>query len=435
MSETRKSQPLYFSAALAALAALSLTACGKDKVAEKYPNGKPKLIRTYGFFGGATPDNLTREQAFYFNERKESDAHWKGGKLHGIFEDYWHNGQKKSHGEYRDGRKEGEWEFWYNQFSVSSKGHFKSDLKEGPWTAFWENGELKSQGEFRAGKEIGTWKEWNAKGESVSVNSCFASNDSGSYVSYHANNTVKEEYQCREGVPAGTYVKKDPDGVTVEKGAFDVKGRKHGVWQAFFSEGMRASRKGYVAGLDHDSTWIWDAAGRVKERAFFDSGTGERLGYDSLGNLIERTTFRKGQPEGESWFYWPLILPGEPGAKSGRMADKPGPKRQLVVYALGKPTTMRKWHPNGKPMAEGQFADGHRSGEWKDWWEDGTLKEVSRFEAGALHGERLFYDPKGKLMRTARYEHGYPAEGRIPKVLGGRGKAAIKDSSAGKPVP
>jgi YD repeat-containing protein len=419
MRATLQRSPAAF---LAALGILFLAGCGKEKIAQKYPNGKPKVIRTYGLFGGATPDNLLREQTFYFNGHKEADAHWRHGKLDGPYDDFWHNGQKKSHGLYRAGKKEGEWEFYHNQFTLSSKGRFRDDLKEGQWSSFWENTALKSQGGFSAGKETGTWKEWTAKGEAASVNSCFEANDTGRYVSYHANNTVKEDYQCRRGVPSGPYVKKDPDGVVVEKGGFDAQGRKQGTWEAFFSEGKPASRRTYAAGLEHDSAYAWDEAGRLRERAHFDSGSGERLAYDSLGHLVERTHYLKGQPDGESWAYWPSgpsgpSRPGGPGAAAGRAADKPGPKRQLVTYASGKPVAMQKWHANGKLMAVGQFEDGHRAGEWKDWWEDGTLKEVSHFQAGALHGDRLFYDRKGKLMRTARYEHGYPAEGRIPKAV------------------
>ena len=409
------------------LAASLLAGCGKGKVAERFPNGKPKIIRTYGAFGGLNPGNLKREQTFFFNENKESDSHWRRGKLDGLFEDYWHNGQKKSHGEYRDGKKEGEWEFAYNQFTVSSKGIFKNDLKEGAWSSFWENGALKSQGDFSAGKETGIWKDWTAKGENAAVNSCFEANDTGRFVSYHANNTVKEEYACRKGVPAGSYVKKDPDGTVIEKGGFDAQGRKDGVWETFFSEGKPGSRRAYAAGVEHDSGYAWDESGRLRERAHFDTGTGERMIYDSLGHLTERTRYAKGQPDGECWIYWPA----GPAAGAGKVAEKPGPKRQMVAYALGKPLTLQRWHPNGKPMSVGQFTDGHRSGEWKDWWEDGTLKEISRFEAGALHGERLFYDVKGKLMRTSRYEHGYPAEGRIPKAVA-HGGIAADSAAAGK---
>ncbi len=403
--------------ALASL--LFLAGCGKDKVTEYYPNGKPKTLRTYGVFGGMNPGNLKREQTFFFNEHKESDSHWKDGKLDGIYEDYWHNGQKKSQGRYRAGKKTGEWDFYYNQFTLSSKGSFKDDQKDGPWDSYWENGALKSQGSFSGGQEVGTWKEWTAKGETAAVNSCFASNDTGRYVSYHANNTVKEEYACKRGVPSGEYLKKDPDGTVVERGRFDSQGRKDGLWEAFWAEGKPASKRGYAAGMEQDSGWAWDEAGRLKERAHFDSGSGERVLYDSLGHLVQRTHYLKGQPDGEDWSYWPEgPVPGGRGAASaGRVADKPGPKRQLIVYAMGKPVTMRKWHVNGKDMAVGQFEDGHRAGEWKDWWEDGTLKEISHFQAGSLHGDRLFYDAKGKLIRTSRYEHGYPAEGRIPKAV------------------
>jgi antitoxin component YwqK of YwqJK toxin-antitoxin module len=386
------------------LAMAFLAGCGKEKVAEKYPNGKPKVIRTYGIWGGANPENLIREQKFYFNAHKESDAHYRKGRLDGRFEDFWHNGQKKSQGEYRDGKKEGDWESYYNQFTLSSKGRFQNGLQEGQWSSFWENGVLRSQGAYAAGKETGTWKDWSAKGEPVNENSCFAANEQGRFTSYHANKTVKEDYQCRRGVPSGSYLKRDPDGTVIERGAFDSQGRKDGTWEAFHANGKRASMMRFLGGLDQDSAYAWDDAGRLRERAHFDSGTGERVAYDSLGHLIERRRFLKGRPDGESWTYWPQ-----------------GGKRALLLYKDGKPVTMQKWHPNGKPMANGVFENGHRAGEWKDWWENGTLKEVSHFQDGALHGERFFYDEKGKLLRTQKYEHGFPSSGKIPKGLAGSG--------------
>ncbi|HKP94570.1 MAG TPA: hypothetical protein VJ385_02320 [Fibrobacteria bacterium] len=404
---------LLVSASLSVL----LAGCGKERIESTYPNGKPKVIRTYGLFGGATRDNLVRERKFYFNAHLESDARYRRGRLHGRYREFWHNGQKRAVGAYRDGKKEGDWESYYNQFTLSSKGRFLDDAKDGPWNSFWENGALKSQGTYAAGKETGTWKDWTAKGEPVSENSCFEANPEGRFTSYHANKTVKEEYGCRRGVPSGPFVKKDADGTVVEKGSFDAQGRKDGTWEAFYAEGKRASVMHFRGGLDQDSAYAWDEAGRLKERAHFDSGTGERLAYDSLGHLIERRHFLKGRPDGESWTYWPQ-----------------GGKRALLLYKDGKPATMQKWHPNGRPMADGVFADGHRTGEWKDWWENGTLKEVSHFQDGALHGERFFYDEKGKLLRTQKYEHGFPSTGKIPKGLAGRinmeGPARAADTSA-----
>lgn len=412
-------RPVLTAWAAGLAAAAFLSACGKDRVEAAFPNGKPKIIRTYGLFGGPARENLRRERTFYFNEHKESDSHWKNGKRDGLYVDYWHNGQKKSQGRYRAGRKEGVWEFYYNEFTLSSKGEFRDDRKEGVWKSFWENGAAKSEGAFSAGEETGTWKEWTAKGEPVSVNSCFPANDTGRFVSYHAGNTVKEEYACRKGAPRGAYVKRDPEGTVVERGAFDAQGRKQGVWETFYGEGRKASRKTFAAGLEQDSGYAWDEAGRLRERAWFEAGAGERLRYDSLGNLIQRTRYAKGVPDGEDWMYWPMPGPG-PAAT--------GPKRQCVIYADGKPVSLRKWHPDGRPMTEGAFTNGKRAGEWKEWWENGALKESARYQDGALHGERLFYDRNGRLMRTIRYEHGYPAEGRIPKAVAHGGIAG--DSGA-----
>jgi antitoxin component YwqK of YwqJK toxin-antitoxin module len=392
------------------LAALTLAGCGRDKVEERYPKGEAKLIRTYSWPGG----KVEREQTFYFNGHKEKDAHYRNGALHGEFTDFWHNGQKKSHGKYVEGKKQGEWEFYFNQFTPSSKGVFKDDQKDGPWNQYWENGALRSQGSYRNGNETGVWKEWNAKGELTLVNSCFEANDTGSYASFHANKTPKEDYRCVKGRPTGAYARKDPDGAIVERGAFDSLGRKDGVWEAFHGDGSKASHASYRGGAQVDSSMAWYEGGGIKERGFFQDGTGELLGYDSLGHrLIERRHLRNGSPEGESRTYFP-----------------DGKPRSLVVYKDGLPVEMRKWHPNGKLWAEGGFSRGQRNGEWRVFDEHGVPMETSRYKDGIMDGEQLFYDSLGRLVRTQRYEHGYPAAGKIPSGLLGAGEKKGDGSQA-----
>jgi len=382
------------------LASLAGSGCSRDRIVETYPNGKPKIIRTYGWFGGARPENLIRERTFYFNNHPETDVRFRDGVRHGAYEDFRHNGQRKSKGEYRDGKKEGEWEYFHNQFTVSSRGGYRGDLKEGEWRSYWQNGEVKSQGDYRAGLEIGTWMEWTSKGESLSENSCFEANEQGRYLSYHGNKTVMEDYACFKGVPTGAYAKKDPEGGIIERGAFDARGRKDGLWVTYHPGGSKASETRYAGGREHDSAYAWDQAGRLRERARFDSGTGERLAYDSLGRLTDGKRFRDGRPDGEFRVYWP-----------------DGSLRSVMVYREGMPMDLRKWHANGKVSSEGRFAGGQRAGAWKDYWDNGKPREEARYEGGLLHGERLFYDAKGGLLRTQRYERGYPAEGKIPAAV------------------
>src|SRR5688572_27927056 len=108
--KTLPSARLRFSFPAGLMACAFLAGCGPERVAETYPNGKPKVIRTYNPLSIVTPENLRRQQTFFFNGNKESDGYYRDGLLHGTYEDYWHNGQKKSHGKYEKGRKQGEWE-------------------------------------------------------------------------------------------------------------------------------------------------------------------------------------------------------------------------------------------------------------------------------------------------------------------------------------
>jgi uncharacterized protein len=380
--------------------AILLIGCDRTKVTEKHVNGKPKAIRTYTLFGAKTETHLKRLQTFYSNGNKEADTHYRHAKRHGPYLDYWQNGQKKSEGRFEAGNKEGEWVFYYNQFTVSARGHFKENLKVGRWHQYWENGDPKAEGNFHAGKEIDTLKEWNVKGEPMVENACFETNEHGSYRNFNPNKSIKEDYACHFGVPVGVYTRKDADGQVIEKGVFDEKGRKEGAWEVFNSDQGRASLKHYHQGLENDSSFAWDAAGRLSERGFFKDGQGERFHYDSLGHLIEKQYFAQSHPEGEAWVYYPT-----------------GVKRSLVVYKDGLPAELHKWHANGKLKGEGLYQAGLRTGQWKEYGENGMLLESSEYQAGILHGQHMFYDGHGKLTRTLRYEHGYPAEGKIPAAL------------------
>ena len=381
-----------------ALAALLLSGCGRDKVMETHPQGKPKLIRSYAWFGGEKPANLTRERSFFFNGNLEADSRYKHGVREGLYLDFWHNGQKKSRGHYQAGKKQGDWEFHFNQFTVSAKGKFKDDMREGPWNLFWENGGLRAQGEYRAGRETGTWREWNAQGVLTLENSCFPANDTGSYLSLHANRTPKQEYRCRQGKPFGIFLAKDPEGEVSEKGDYDSLGRKQGFWETFHAGGGRASLRRYLAGLEDDSAFAWFASGNFKERGFFTAGLGEILVYDSLGRISERRHYAGGRPEGEWWTYYPFS----------------GARKSLVSYWEGLPGEMTAWHPNGKLRTGGLYLDGKKTGEWKALDERGALRELSAYREGMLHGERIFYDSLGRKVRSQRYEYGYPAEGTVP---------------------
>lgn len=365
-----------------------------------YPGGEPKVVRTYGLaglWGRRDSTTLRRERTFHFNGKPERDAHFLRGKLHGTYQDFWHNGQRRSRGEYVDGLRQGIWEYYFNEYSLAQKGAYQDDLKEGPWVELWENGDLRAEGEYRNGRETGTWKRYAAGGDLVEETSCFEANAEGRRRTYHAERTPKEDYACERGMPAGPYEKRNVEGGVEERGTFGPGGKKEGLWETFHPDGTPASRRTYRGGVEVDSLLVLDAAGRVRERGFLPDGKGEILVHDSLGRLVESRGMVDGRPEGEVLTFYP-----------------DGKKRSLIVHVDGRPTSMRKWHPDGRVAAEGAFRGGKRHGEWRQWGPDGRLLDLSRYVDGFLHGDREMYDSSGALMRVQRYERGYPAEGRFP---------------------
>lgn len=399
-------------------AAWALAAGCRPETMGRYPDGKPKLVRSYSWLGARDSAHLVREQAFHFNGKPERDARYRKGRLHGPYAEFWSNGQKKTVGRYVDGKRQGDWEVYFNQFSVAAKGAYRDDRKDGPWREYYENGELKSEGEFRQGREVGTWRKWANKGDLLLENSCFEANDSGRYRSFHAANTPKDEHACRRGVPVGPFVRLNPEGDVEAQGSFDSAGRKQGAWETFHPGKVPATRTIYRNGVVADSQWSWDAKGRVRERGFFSGDKGEVTVYDSLGRLAERRALVKGFPEGETWGYHP-----------------DGRKKSLVIYAGGQPVSLRRWHANGRLASEGRFEKGKRTGEWKQFDAQGRPQELAHYVDGLLHGERQLFDSGGALSQVQRYERGYPAEGKFPGGIKDRfspgGKTAGKADSGG----
>ena len=377
-------------------------ACGRKQTAETYPKGQPKLVREYSLFGAKDSLHWKKVTAYYFNGKPEFEARYRAGLRDGEYRGYWQNGQIEAKGLYVAGKRQGDWEFYYNQYTLSAKGRYRDDWADGEWIEYWENGELKRRGVFRAGREIGEWLGWNKRGAEILRSSCYADNPSGHYRSYHDNGAVKEEYACRDSTHVGAYLENHPDGSLKTRGFYDSSGAKDSLWETFHPDGRIFTRQRFVAGLWTDSVLGWDDSGRVIERGFFRKGTGVLSRYDSLGRLVETAPMDSGREDGEHWKYYP----------GGR-------KRMLMRFQKGAPLSYARWHPDGRPAADGFFTEGKKSGLWREWDGKGKLRESSHFEAGLLHGERRFFDSTGALVRLQKYFRGLPTEGAFPGIPGG----------------
>ena len=386
----------FFAALLA-----SLTSCTRTETVSTYPQGNPERVVTYRLFGPKDSLHIARIKLYFFNGNLESDAHYKRGQLHGEFKNLWHNGQWKSKGEYRLGKRQGHWDFYWNRFQLSSQGEYRDDQKVGLWLEYWENGELRRQGNYQMGQEIGLWNAFNMHGVPTWESSCYAANDTGHYQSLFAPGAEHETWSCRNGVAVGPYLARDPQGDTAAIGWRDSLGRKDSAWSAFQPGGALARREQWQHGQMHDSLGAWDSTGKVRERGYFQQGTGELVRYDTTGLVIERRQFVAGKREGEQHNYYPT-----------------GQIKSISNYLNDTLLESHTYYPNGQISSTGKFVHGKKEGDWLRYDQNGGLLEAAPWRDGVLEGEQRFYGPNGNVTSVLRYEHGYPAEGRFHGVPG-----------------
>ena len=68
----------------------------------------------------------------------------------------------------------------------------------------------------------------------------------------------------------------------------------------------------------------------------------------------------------------------------------------------------KTYHENGKLESEGKYdANKKRTGEWKDYYSNGQLKQVASYKNGDFEGETVSYHENGKLEGSGRMKDGW----------------------------
>ena len=225
----------------------------------------------------------------------------------------------------QDAVKHGPWTVWWDRARVRQYGWFEAGRPSGLWTTLHRNGRLAVEGQYLRGQRVGLWRIWRA------------------------------------------------DGTPIERGHYDGKGRRHGVWRNYFPGGRLALVREYLHGKRHGAWKRWNAAGRLVLLEPFEGGQlhGTVHRWNDDGGLVERSSYRRGQKHGivARWYAsGPLVLRG--------------------AYLDGKPHGLwTSWHPSGRIAAAGSYVAGEKEGRWTRWDPDGQLACRASYRDG--HRQRV----------------------------------------------
>ena len=300
------------------------------------------------------PDG-TVEKIFTFNDQ---------GEREGLTREYHRNGQPAFETMYKAGKVEGVLTV-FNECGVRTGSRtFKGGDLEGPYSSYYNNGQLKMRAVTKADKvdglEEGFYPDGTPEYTTLLVNGV----KQGAFVSYYTDKTPERKGTYDKGELDGPYTEYHANGKVQEEGRY-AHGKRSGTWRTYFANGKVSVEKSY------------DEAGELN---------GLYHDYDEAGHLYCDTEYAHGRTTRVKYF-----------DQKGQVVLDQATKKGRVAVQLPD--------AEGQKNATGTFLDGQMVGEWKWFYPDGSLREVTHFDdKGTKTGVAEIYHRGGQLRRRLRYD-------------------------------
>ena len=384
--------------------------------------------RIDGVYQGIVPDgSVTKWSA---NGRKISEFFYSEGELHGR-STLWHaNGEKSRESTYAHGKLDGRDRSWHGDGLHASDLSYRAGELHGQSTHWHANGEKSSEATFAKGKLNGTALKWSETGLATSNISYRAGELHGLSTYWHANGEKSSEATFASGKLNGTATKWRADGIKESQAAYR-NGELHGVSVAWFPNGEKFSESKFANGKLNGTTTIWESNGlKTSEKnyrngelhgtstVFFANGEaassstyadgkmhGEHKRWNEQGSLLEKTQYANARITEQLHYDSGVLRNGPVESKHPN-----GVASYVGVFKDGRAQGKHYgYHPNGKYSFERNYnAKGILSGRSVDWHANGKTREGSKYVQGAMHGERVAFNPDGTVKAKMRYKHGIP---------------------------
>lgn len=235
-----------------------------------------------------------------------------------------------------------------------------------------------------------------------------------SYKSYYRSGKLRRSYQHdsngqRQG-KALTYT----ENLTVIKRENYLNGELDGWQYIYHDNGKIAESYNWHLGKRVDGEYLeYDEDGALIGRSSYrnDVWDGPAMGYYPSGKLKYKTFFVDGKAEGVTTHYfengateltWHNVNGAMEGWSITYLID--GKVKEKAFYKNGTRQSFGRWNDQGILTIQWQWDDqGREQGDFKEWYQNGQLKEQKTYKDGKLEGPlRTWYD-NGQLNTSFEY--------------------------------
>ncbi len=335
---------------------------------EKYENGEKTYYEKYNLEGvkiEAAHPITGKNTAWYDNGQKKIEFNMLEGVYHGDINEWYPDGAKLAEGLMENGKWFGKKTIWYADGKVKSlenfaKGDMYGEIMEGEQVYYDSLGNMEKKIVYEAisnGKQNVQTTLFYPNGNPRMQYSEVLSNRRAGGSSRQYSGTMISYYE---------------NGNKSLEGGLNQRGDRDGIWVSYNEDGSKNGDLKYSNGYRVGKWTIyynenWEEVDSKREASFYRVITFTQTG--SISNESVRDYYSNGQ----------LQFEGKMISLDPETLDGP------CIY----------YYPNGNKMSEGSVTNGQKSGQWKDYHENGNLKMTSNYAINPMAGPTP-NDPFGK---------------------------------------
>jgi antitoxin component YwqK of YwqJK toxin-antitoxin module len=388
------------------------------------------------------------DYAYHASGEVRSAYTYADGVLQGYFVNYHPNGQISSHGWYENGYLEGAYEVYTPGGVLVRRNYYNAGVWNGSYTNWANDGSWLStlhhdyetlrkvespstDGENKVVEVIkGTGKEqvYYPNGQLAYSIEYLNGNYYGPVRYFYANGQKSFESSYVNNNLYGKTTWYFPNGNVKTEGNYKLHGRD-GEWRKYYEDGTLEETYSYENGELDGLNKEYYKSGIIEQETDYYQGVinGKRIFYSSKGNVDHIRYYLNGRIIGHAHLN-----------KNGEVTD--------TVLLMNETGDVTSYHPNGNVSRTYSINKGAFKGEYKVFYEDGTLKYKSNYRNNLRHGEAITYYPNGKPKTKQIWEddqlngevvHYYQngtIKKTVPYVYGDIIGTYIEYNEAGKPL-
>lgn len=196
-----------------------------------------------------------------------------------------------------NGMKQGPWEVKYPNGQIAYVGYFKNNKPVGKFTRYYESGKLFSEAYFYDNSKYSSVKMYNTAERVIGRGRYCDQNKDSIWIFYLDNGMqiAQEEYNngILHGISKTFYY---PSGNLHEIIPYK-DGKKHGLYEKYYSDGRIRMRATYCDGLMCDTMKLYYPSGRIESEIPYknDLRNGVEINYSESGKVTSTIPYDNGR--------------------------------------------------------------------------------------------------------------------------------------------